>query len=196
MFQDNSKLLKDAIENAAAAMGQGVEGINAATLSMEQISLKDLSPEDQAKQIEAWFKKLANAFSDGVSALDAMKKPGEDSFTALIRLSEALQSVNENTQKFGGTVLALSLASASAASELVDKMGGLDTYLSKTSLIRITFTAPMSRSGSLPRSARSPQEMPSGPSAWSCRIRCKGSRTSSSAWTSRQWRGRTPIPRS
>ncbi len=133
MIQDNSDLLKSAIINAAAAMGQGAEGINAAELAMRQINLKDLSPEDQAKAVEGWFQQLANAFSSGVAGLDALQKPGEDSFSALIRLSTALQAVNNNAQQFGGTMLSLSLASADAASKLVDSMGGMDEYITKTS---------------------------------------------------------------
>jgi hypothetical protein len=47
-------------------------------------------------------------------------------------LSSALQVVNENAKLFGGTVLQASLDNADASSQLVESMGGMDEYLSKT----------------------------------------------------------------
>ena len=48
--------------------------------------------------------------------------------THSIRLAESLQTVNDATTKFGGTVMDLSLSNGDAASTLVDLMGGLDAF--------------------------------------------------------------------
>jgi hypothetical protein len=128
LLDDTAESIKSSAINAAAALGQTSDSINSVVMDLTQLDLSGLSDEDASKAVEDWFQSLGNAFADSVSGLEDLVQPGENSYDALIRLAESLQTVNDATSKFGGTVMSLTLSSGDAASTLVDLMGGLDSF--------------------------------------------------------------------
>ncbi len=117
---------------AAQALGAGTDGILAAVLPLENLDLRGLDADAASRKVEEWLQKLGNTFANGVAGLEALRRPGEESFDALVRLAGALQGVNEQLELIGGRIINSTLANADAASRLADAFGGLDKMQSAT----------------------------------------------------------------
>jgi len=139
IIADTVTRIRQTTLTAAQVLGTGTDGILAAILPLENIDLRNLDADAASKKIEEWMQKLANAFAGGVSGLDALRQPGEESFDALARLAGALQTVNEKAELIGGRLVSSSLANADAASKLIDAMGGVEKYQDKTAKFFDTF---------------------------------------------------------
>ncbi|MBY0455262.1 MAG: hypothetical protein K2Q11_10340 [Burkholderiaceae bacterium] len=75
-----------------------------------------------------WAKDMADAAAEAVLAGTGFKRVGETASAALDRLAASLQGANAVFAATGSKVLEVSVASADAASQLVDKFGGMDKF--------------------------------------------------------------------
>lgn len=109
----------------AAALGLNADAVYGYTHAID-VSLKDLSPEQQQEAIGA----ALSGFSDGMAAvyegLSGLVREGEGASATLARLSGALTTTNTWLSMLRQRVFQLGLAGGDAASKLADAMGGLE----------------------------------------------------------------------
>jgi len=94
--------------------------------------LKDLTVEELQKKIQEMMAGAIDFFAG--DDLKKFERNGEDAATALTRLTTSLSAVNGAAALFNMQLMEVTVQGADAASSLVDMMGGLDAFNSKTSL--------------------------------------------------------------
>lgn len=133
----------DDIKNSGLALGSvlGLTAANFASFSSQiQISLKGLS-DDQAKaEIARALGVIADQFSYAALgwfqvSMGNVIKDGETASAAMERLVSSLIAVNDVAHLFGRGMIEMSVAGGVAASALVDLVGGLDAFNSKSAYV-------------------------------------------------------------
>jgi len=71
---------------------------------------------------------VGDEFAKTVDGLEAVSYPGEEAYSALMRLSTSLQIANESFALLDRTLYASTLTGANYASQLVELMGGSDEF--------------------------------------------------------------------
>ena len=111
--------------SAILGTGNGIAGLDIPTA---RIATAGRKPEDIQKDVESWLQMVGNEFAKTVRGLAALAAPGEEAYSALIRLATALQGVNEYFELIGKTLFDSSLTGANQASKLVELMGGNESF--------------------------------------------------------------------
>jgi tape measure domain-containing protein len=83
------------------------------------------------KQFEEWLTKVADQLAQTTDGLKEFTYYGESAFDAIVRLSTALQSVNESLELIGADLITSTLAGANAAYQLQELMGGSEDFTDK-----------------------------------------------------------------
>ena len=132
--------IASSINTAGEALGGLSVDLSRVSLAATNIDLRGMS-EDQANiAIEAWFNALAVTMAaqlGGPAAqaqLETATRFGETSYEALMRITMALQAVNEAATTTGNQLIStaqdVAIANADLASSLIDSFGGLDKFAS------------------------------------------------------------------
>lgn len=114
--------------NLAANVLGTTANIGSVNIPTAKIKTSGRSTEDIQKDLEKWLQNVGNAFAKTVDGLEAFTAPGEEAFAALMRLSISLQTVNDNFNLIGKTLLDSTLAGGNSASKLADLFGGLEQF--------------------------------------------------------------------
>lgn len=109
----------------AAALGLSADAVNSYTHTIE-VSLKDLSPEEQQEAIGAALAGYADGMAGVYDGLTDLVREGESASATLARLSVSLTSANAWLSMLRQRTFQLGLAGGDAASKLADAMGGLE----------------------------------------------------------------------
>lgn len=109
----------------AAALGLSADAVNGYTQSID-VSLKDLSAEEQQAAISAALTGFADGMASVYDGVAALALEGEGASTTLARLSVTLTTTNAWLSMLRQRVFQLGLAGGDAASKLADAMGGLE----------------------------------------------------------------------
>jgi len=128
----------------AAAGVLGIEGAQAAidafTVDLGKISLKDLKGSEIQEQLSAIFSKLGDDMAAAaIPALDAFQKVGEGQFETLMRLAKDYQTIDVQMQSIGRTFGAVGASSVEAREALIDLFGSLDDFVDQTQFYRDNF---------------------------------------------------------
>lgn len=129
-FQAALNRILGTVNTAVASMGTSVN-LAGANLAGVNISTAGKKPEDINKEIQVWFESAANTIAKNVVGLQDFAYYGENAFDAIVRLSTALQGVNEKLSLVGAELMASTLKGADAAFRLQELMGGADTFATK-----------------------------------------------------------------
>ena len=134
--------MRDSILSAAGTLGiDGAQAVlDAFTVDLGKISLKDLKGSEIQEQVAAIFSKLADSMAGAtIPALDAFQKVGEGLFETLMRLSKDYQTVDVQLASIGRTFGAVGASSVEARESLIDLFGSLDTFVEQTQFYRDNF---------------------------------------------------------
>lgn len=122
--------IKETIIRGAAATGT-TANISSVSIPEVQISTAGKKPEDIQKELQTWLENTSNEFAKTTVGLKDFAFYGENAFDAIVRLSTALQSANEQLSLVGARLITSTLAGANAAYKLEDLMGGADKFNEK-----------------------------------------------------------------
>ncbi|MBY8826126.1 hypothetical protein [Sphingomonas colocasiae] len=122
----------------------GVEGAQAAldafSVNIGKISIKDLSGDEIREQLEAVFSKLGDDMANAaLPGLAAFQKVGEGTFETLARLAKDYATIDTALRAIGMTFGAVGMASVAAREDLIDLFGGLDAFTEQTQFFRENF---------------------------------------------------------
>lgn len=134
--------LKDGILAAADILGvQGAAAaLDAFSVNIGKISLKDLTADEIGKELEAVFSKLGDDMARAaIPGLDAFQKAGEGLFETLSRLAKDYITIDTTLQSIGRTFGAVGASSVAAREELIDLFGSLDDFVEQTAFFRENF---------------------------------------------------------
>jgi hypothetical protein len=140
--------LRDGILGAATVLGvEGAEAaINAFSVDLGKISLKDMSGEEMQAALNAVFSKLGDDMATAALPVIAeFQKVGEGSLETLVRLATDYQMVDAVLGSVGKTFGAVGLASLAARENLVGLFDSLDDFASKTSFFAQNFLSEAER---------------------------------------------------
>lgn len=134
--------LRSGIVDAAEVIG--VTGAQAAldafTVNLGKISLKDLKGDEIREALEAVFSKLGDDMAAAVMpGLEAFQRVGEGLFETLARLAKDYTTIDTALTAIGMTFGAVGLASVAARENLIDLFGGLDAFAEATYFFRENF---------------------------------------------------------
>jgi len=134
--------LRNGIVEAAGILG--IEGAGAAldafTVNIGKISVKDLTGSEIQEQLEAVFSKLGDDMARAaIPGIEAFQKVGEGLFETLARLARDYLTVDIALRSIGKTFGAVGAASVAAREELIDLFGSLDEFAEQTSFFRENF---------------------------------------------------------
>lgn len=119
--------LQSTIIRASVSMGTSAS-LGQALIPESKFSTAGRKPEDIQKDLEKWFTDASNVLAKTVIGLQDFAFYGEDAFAALVRLSTALQSTNEQFELIGAKIVKSTLEGANSAWKLQDMMGGSDKF--------------------------------------------------------------------
>ncbi len=127
-----------------AAGELGVTGaaavLDAFQVNLGKISFKDLTGAQIEEQLTAVFGKLGDDMAAAVvPGLAQLQKVGEGTFETLTRVAREYQVVDVTLQSIGKTFPMVGLASLGARDRLVELVGGLDEFASRTSFFAENF---------------------------------------------------------
>ena len=123
-------MLKGAVSSitrAAVTMGSSA-GISDVDMKAIKIATAGRTPEDVAKDLEAWLEGVAAEMALTVDGLDKFAYPGENAYLALMRLNDALVTTNDTFDLLGAKLVDSSLAGADFAFRLQDMFGGAEAF--------------------------------------------------------------------
>lgn len=137
--------LGDGVLSAASVFGveaakAAESALGSAVVDLGKLSLKDLKPDEIADVLNATFDKVGDQLAAaGVPGLDALGQVGEGAFETLTRVAREYQVVDIGLQSIGKTFGAVGLESIAARDNLVQLLGGIDDFTSKTSFFAQNF---------------------------------------------------------
>lgn len=134
--------LKSGILDAASVLGvQGAEAaLNAFSVNLGKISLKDLKGDEIQEALEAVFGKLGDDMAAAaLPALTAFQQVGEGLFETLARLAKDYAAVDIALTAIGMSFGSVGMASVEAREGLIDLFGGLDEFVEQTNFFRENF---------------------------------------------------------
>lgn len=123
------------IQNAMMAQTLGLSADSVANFTAKiKVSFKGLSEEQISQRMAEEFGKVAESMASVAlgDAGAAYAKTGETAVETLTRISSSLTTVNGTFDVLGQTLYDTSLAGADMASQLVDLMGGLESFTATT----------------------------------------------------------------
>jgi tape measure domain-containing protein len=135
-FQLIFESIADSVAAGAEALGLSADEIEAAIAQYEveaqQISLKDLTAEEQQAELEAVFSKIFDGLAGQVVPfLPQFQQVGEGLADTLIRVATGVQVNEEAMRRFGWAVDQTDPERFAQISQgLIDLVGGLDPYMS------------------------------------------------------------------
>lgn len=115
----------------AQTLGLGVDSVADFT-SKIKVSFKGLSEEQISQRMAEEFGKVGEAMAQAALGQTEYARTGETAVETLTRLSSSLTTVNGTFDVLGQKLLDTSLAGADMASQLVDLMGGLESFTATT----------------------------------------------------------------
>ncbi len=115
----------------AQTLGLGVDSVADFT-SKIKISFNGLNEEQIGQRMAEEFGKVAESMASVALGTTEYTRTGETAFETLTRLSSSLTTVNGTFDVLGQKLLDTSLAGADMASQLVDLMGGLESFIATT----------------------------------------------------------------
>ena len=134
-FQDGIDAASTALDTLGLNTDAIKQKINDYVVSIGKVNLKDLSPEEQAKAINAALtEQLNNAVSGAINAiaspeniakLNSLQLAGEEYVQSLVRIATEHETVRQQLALFGQTVTDFATSDA-----LVQAAGGLDQFKS------------------------------------------------------------------
>lgn len=141
-LMDSFNVVADNIAHSVSIAGEALGGLtvdlSSVSFAASKLDLRGMSEEQANKTIEDWFGKLAVAMAANIggpeaqSQLAAATRFGETYYEALMRVTMALQSVNEAATTTGNQLMSVAqdvaIANADLASSLVDSFGGLSKF--------------------------------------------------------------------
>ena len=129
--------LGDAVRQGAIALGIDAglieERLAAFRIQEQRISLKDLTAEEQAKEIEAVFSKIFDELAAAVVPfIDQFQQVGEGLGETLVRVATSVQVMQEAIKQMGWAVDQADPESfAQVAVGLIEMAGGIDSFIGK-----------------------------------------------------------------
>lgn len=115
----------------AQTLGLGVDSVADFTTKIK-VSFKGLSEEQISQRMAEEFGKVAESMASVALGTTEYTRTGETAVETLTRLSSSLTTVNGTFDVLGQKLLDTSLAGADMASQLVDLMGGLESFIATT----------------------------------------------------------------
>lgn len=123
----------DSIGTYADALGLNAKKMFEATGDEFTIWLNKLSDEEIIQALNDEVEEVSNTMAQLVLGTTRFTRPGETAMETLERLGAGIAAVNDAADLLGHRVWGISLASADAASELVDLFGGVEAMTSAVS---------------------------------------------------------------
>lgn len=124
--------IRSTISKAAFALGTTADFSTAKAATLV-IGTAGKSPEQIAKEVQKWMAAAADAMAKTVDGLKDYAFAGEKAFDALVRLATSLQAVNSLMLDLNMALLPASLESGNLAYKLIELMGGMEEFTTKTS---------------------------------------------------------------
>jgi hypothetical protein len=124
-FTKNIKDIENTVNRSAAILGTSVD-LSKVNLPSANIQTSGRTTEEIQKDLTTWFSKAADIIGQNVSGLKDYAYYGESAYDSLIRLTTALQGVNEKLQLTGHSLINSTLAGGNQASKLAEAAGGVD----------------------------------------------------------------------
>lgn len=107
--------------------------LNSFVIDIGKISLKDLKGDDLQKALEAVFSKLGDQMAQySITGLEQFQKVGEGYLETLVRVASDYAKVDASLQSIGKTFGDVGLKSIAARENLIELVGGIDQFQSKT----------------------------------------------------------------
>ena len=135
-FQMLSDNIAESIETAGAALGGLALDLSGMTMAATKLDLRGMSEDQANAAIESWFNELAIAMTEQLGGeqaqaeLAAATRFGETSYEALMRVTMALQALQEAAITTNGVMLESSIANGDLASSVIEAFGSLDDFAS------------------------------------------------------------------
>lgn len=131
------KSLADSVKEAGNLIGlSGTEfeaKLNSFVIDIGKVSLKDLKGDELQKEVEAVFSKLGDDMAQfAVAGLDKFQKVGEGYLETLVRVTTDYAKLDASLASIGRTFGATGVQSIAAREGLIDLVGGIDEFTSKT----------------------------------------------------------------
>jgi len=131
------KSLADGVKQAGVLLGMNGDvfaaRLNTFVVDIGKISLKELKGDDLQKALESVFSKLGDQMAQfGVAGLQQFQKVGEGYLETLVRVASDYAKVDASLQSIGKTFGATGVSSIAARESLIDLLGGIDDFQSKT----------------------------------------------------------------
>ena len=139
------KALGDGVLSAASVFGSEAakaaeSALGSAVVDLGKLSLKDLKPDEIAAVLQATFDKVGDQLAAaGVPGLDKLGQVGEGAFETLTRVAREYQVVDVALASIGKTFGAVGLESLAARDGLVQLLGGVEEFSSKTGFFAANF---------------------------------------------------------
>ena len=139
------KSLGDGVLSAASVFGleaakAAESALGSAVVDLGKLSLKDLKPDEIAAVLQATFDKVGDQLaSAGVPGLDKLGQVGEGAFETLTRVAREYQVVDVALASLGKTFGQVGLESLAARDNLVQLLGGVEEFSSRTSFFATNF---------------------------------------------------------
>ena len=127
ILQKTVNNITSTIAHAAVAMGTSAD-TGSADVAFTRIGTAGRSQEDINKDLQAWLEKTSNELAKTVQGLKDYTFYNENAFDALVRLSTALQTVNEGLELIKARLVDANLAGANSAYKLEQLMGGAEKF--------------------------------------------------------------------
>ena len=115
------------ITRAAITMGTSAN-ISGVDMAATKIATAGRTPEDIAKDMQAWLEKVAAEMALTVDGLEDYAYQGENAYLALMRLNDALITTNDVFELLGANLIDSTLAGADFAFRLQDLFGGAEAF--------------------------------------------------------------------
>jgi len=131
------KSLGDSIAQAGTLLGINgddfTKKLNGFVVDIGKISLKGLSAEDQQKALQAVFSKLGDQMAQAaIPDLARFQQAGEGYLETLVRVASDYAKLDASLQSIGATFGQTGVASIGARENLIQLLGGIDEFQSKT----------------------------------------------------------------
>ncbi len=121
------------IQTAMMAQTLGLSTDSVANFTAKiKVSFKGLNEEQISQRMAEEFGKVAESMASAALGTTEYTRTGETAVETLTRLSSSLTTVNGTFDVLGQKLLDTSLAGADMASQLVDLMGGLESFTATT----------------------------------------------------------------
>lgn len=131
------KSLADSVKEAGNLIGlSGTEfetKLSSFVIDIGKVSLKDLKGDELQKELEAVFSKLGDDMAQfAVAGLDNFQKVGEGYLETLVRVTTDYAKLDASLASIGRTFGAAGMQSIAARESLIDLVGGINEFTSKT----------------------------------------------------------------